>query len=193
METLGIDLFYLEGMTYFCMVDKFSGYPFVHKLKTLNTRAIIKQLNLWFWEFGFPKNIRSDGGPQFRNEFEEFCRANGINKQLSSPYNPQSNGLAEAAVKQMKFLLKKTGSSEDKFRPALLAWRNMPRADGYSPTQMFFGYRQLFGQMTLDTHSFTDRQTALESRDKTTRNAQTSFDKRSKDLKPLNIGQRVYI
>ena len=139
METLGIDLFYLEGMTYFCMVDKFSGYPFVHKLKTLNTRAIIKQLNLWFWEFGFPKNIRSDGGPQFRNEFEEFCRANGINKQLSSPYNPQSNGLAEAAVKQMKFLLKKTGSSEDKFRPALLAWRNMPRADGYSPTQMFFG------------------------------------------------------
>ena len=116
METLGIDLFHLEGLSYLCMVDKSSGYPFVHKLKTLNTRAIIKQLTLWFWEFGFPKNIRSDGGPQFR-----------------------SDGLAEAAAKQMKFLLKKTGSAEDKFRPALLAWRNMPRADGYSPTQMFFG------------------------------------------------------
>ena len=32
----------------------------------------------------------------------DFCASHGIQHELSSPYNPESNGLAEAAVKNLK-------------------------------------------------------------------------------------------
>ena len=51
--------------------------------------------------------MRSDGGPQYRAELDAFCVRNIITHELSSAYNPQSNGLAEAAVKNVKQLLEK--------------------------------------------------------------------------------------
>ena len=57
---------------------------------------------------------------------------------LSSAYNPRSNGLAEACVKNMKHLLQKVGKAN--FTYHLYYWRNMPRSDGeLSPAQMFYG------------------------------------------------------
>jgi len=41
------------------------------------------------------KRIRSDNGREYTSEkFENFLKENGIT-QLSSPYNPQQNGVAE--------------------------------------------------------------------------------------------------
>ena len=55
----------------------------------------------------------------------------------SSPYYPQSNGLSESAVKQMKFLLEKVGENLDEFSSSLLEFRNTPNVSGKSPAQMF--------------------------------------------------------
>ena len=49
----------------------------------------------------------SDGGPQFRSGFEQWCKNRMSKHELSSSYNPQSNGHAEQAVKTVKGLLKK--------------------------------------------------------------------------------------
>ena len=65
----------------------------------------------------------------------------GISHEQSSPYNPRSNGQAEATVKIVKALLEKSTSEAD-FRVKLLEWKNVPRMDGFSPAQMFFGRRQ---------------------------------------------------
>ena len=192
MDFLGIDLFYSEGNNYLCAVDRFSGFPFVQKLRSLNTRAITKQLTAWFNDFGFPKIIRTDGGPQFRSEFLEFCRASGIQKELTSPYNPQANGLAESAVKQMKYLVQKVGKNEIKFKQALLAWRNTPRADGISPAQMMFGFRQNFGQGS-DTKTFVDRVTTNRERTSADAKAKDKFDSRARALPPLEKGDRVVL
>ena len=62
-------------------------------------------LSDWFNLLGWPQVIRSDNGPQFRSEFAEFCEINEIKHETSSPYNLQSNSLAEAAVKNAKTLL----------------------------------------------------------------------------------------
>jgi hypothetical protein len=40
--------------------------------------------------------LRSNNGEEFTDgEFKEFCREVGIKRELSTPYNPQQNGVAE--------------------------------------------------------------------------------------------------
>ena len=76
------------------MVDRYSGYAWTSRLSSM-TRHMLSQLETWFTDFGWPLIIRSDNRPQFRSKFTFFCKAHGITHELSSPYNPESNGLAE--------------------------------------------------------------------------------------------------
>ena len=138
MEQVGIDLFQMGTRHFLVMVDRFSGFPFVAELRSLTTAAVIKRIKSWFLDFGFAARIRSDQGPQFRSEFDAFCHAHGIIHESSSPYNPRSNGLAEAAVKNCKYLLRKH-KSFDAFLAGLLEFRNTPRSSGPSPASLFFG------------------------------------------------------
>ena len=126
MHRVGVDLFQAAGKHYLAMADGYSGFPFVEQLRTLTTAAVTKTLTKWFNNFGYPSIIRSDGGPQFRSEFKNFCNNIGAEKETSSPYYAQSNGLAEAAVKQMKGLLKKHNYNAKKLNNALLIWRDTP-------------------------------------------------------------------
>ena len=142
MSQVGADLFKLNNKDYLVMVDRYSGFAFCNILKSLVTSAVTKQILQWFLEFGFPERIRTDGGPQFRSEFKAFCDEFNIKHEVSSPHYHESNGLAEAAVKQMKHLLDKKNQKWDDFQMALLEWRNTPNATGYSPSQLFFGRRQ---------------------------------------------------
>ena len=89
--------------------------------------------------FCWPSSIRSDGGPQFRGDFSHFCEKHGIRHELSAPYNPKSNGLAEAGVKSVKNILRKSLSSGSDADFMLYECRNVPRSDDYSPTQLMFG------------------------------------------------------
>ena len=149
-------------VSWLVLVDRFSGYTWAARLTKTDSASIIRQLRSWFLAFGFPTTIRSDGGPQFRTEFTTFCQQNNIKHELSSPYNSQSNGLAEAAVKSVKTLLSKCKETKEDFEVALSAWRNTPRADGFSPAQMFFGRRQRTSTLpTLPVHhQHVDLQTA---------------------------------
>ena len=55
----------------------------------------------------------------------------------NSAYNPASNGLAEAGVKNVKALLKKCFDSKECFETVLAEFRIAPREDGYSPAELF--------------------------------------------------------
>jgi transposase InsO family protein len=124
------------------MVDRFSSYPVVKVLRSATTSAVINVLKGWFHEFGWPKAIGSDGGPQFRDEFKAFCDSKKIVHELSSTRNPQSNGLAESGVKRVKYLIEKTRSAEE-FQGALAAYRNTPMADGRAPPAVAFHGREM--------------------------------------------------
>ena len=142
MQGVGMDLFCCNGKDYLLMVDRFSGFPFAAPLASTTSSAVCKQLNEWFWSWGKPCIIRSDGGPQFSSaEFHAWCVEHDIKHEVSSPVNPSSNGLAEAGVKQVKHLMLKCISDGTPWKPALHEYRNTPRADGFSPFQMVFGSR----------------------------------------------------
>ena len=101
MQHIGLDLFSFGNKEFLICVDHWSGYPFYSHLRSLSTSSVISTLTTWFNLFGWPTSIRSDGGPQFRGEFSRFCETHQIRHELSAPYNPKSNGLAEAGVKSV--------------------------------------------------------------------------------------------
>ena len=123
------------------MKDRFTGKVWFAPLKKTNTRNVIKSLESIFHEYRYPTVIRSDGGLQFRSEFERYCKWMAITKTLSSPYNPESNGHAESAVKTVKHIIIKTKSHEGA-RKALFIWNNVPYANSQkagSPNELMFG------------------------------------------------------
>ena len=137
LEQTSSDLFQEAGKNYLVYADRYSGMLWCDRLNQTQTRNVTGLLKKWMLDFGYPRSMRTDGGPQYRTEFQQWCTEHGIEHSLSSPYNPQSNGHAEGAVKQAKYLLKKCGGNMEAFRSALFEWRNTPRADGISPCLLY--------------------------------------------------------
>ena len=136
MEHISVDLMHVKGKNYMVTVDRYTGYIWVELLRSLATNAVTDVLDKIMRIFGIPITCRTDGGPQFRGPFEDYCKRKGIVHETSSPYNPRSNGHAEAAVKAAKHLILKTRPSE--FPSALANWRNTARENKPSPNKLMF-------------------------------------------------------
>ena len=87
--------------------------------------------------------IITDNGPQFASyEFKQFAQDYQFEYCTTSPYYPQSNGMAEKSVQTVKNLMKK--AIHDKKDPylALLDYRNTPQSENVgSPAQRLMGRR----------------------------------------------------
>ena len=111
---------YLKGQEYLVIVDYFSRYPEVQKLKSTTTQSIVNTLKAAFARHSIPEILRSDNGPQFSSqEFKSFANKYNFQQNISRPHFPSSNGQAERAVQTVKNLLK---NSTDPF-VALLSYR----------------------------------------------------------------------
>ena len=150
MEQISIDLFHVKSKTYIVIADRYSGYIWVEMLHHQDTKAVTDVLDKITRIFGVPLVCRTDGGPQFRGPFKNYCLEKGITHEQSSPYNPQSNGHAEAAVKTAKYLLLKTKPST--FAAALAAWRNTEREDKPSPNELMFCRKVRDGKAIIKSH-----------------------------------------
>ena len=194
MMAVGVDLCDVAGSQWLVMVDRFSGFPFAKKLTKTTSSAVCSALLKWFTDWGFPRIVRSDGGPQFRSEFRAFCTQWEIVHELSSPYNPTSNGLAEAAVKNVKKLIRRSAKDRVDFNLALFYFRNLPRADGYSPAQMVFGRRQS-GQFPVLANDYGEISLpdAAAAREATRQAHRALNDQSTRRLPQLNAGDSVWI
>ena len=87
------DLGAYGGRQWLVIVDQFSGWPVVKNLgKTADTKSVTAQFRTLFELFGISETIYTDGGPQFRHEFADFCKMWNVNHVTSSPYNPRPTG-----------------------------------------------------------------------------------------------------
>ena len=195
----GIDLAYFEGQDWVVLMDRYSGYPFAKRMQKINTAAICGFLTDVFLEVGWPMVIRSDNGPQFRGEFKAYCLENNIIHETSAPYNPQSNGLAEAGVKIIKAILKecqRDGALSD-FRKRLQIFRNTPRADGFSPSQRFMARNQRTELPCLPAFlqplGSEDIDKAKDKKAETAERARAHQDAHTRAREPLAPGQEVLV
>ena len=122
INDLGIDLFDAQGKEWLAAVCCFSGYAWLAHIQKTTTASVLESLENIFLEYGYPSSVRTDGGPHFRSEFAEYCKAKNISQELASPYNPESNGLAEAAVKNIKSLVIRCDEANENLRQAIATW-----------------------------------------------------------------------
>lgn len=52
------------------------------------------------------KNIYSDRGDEYKTPFEDLCSTREIIHQITTPYSPESNGVAERKNRTCKYVMK---------------------------------------------------------------------------------------
>ena len=194
MSHIGLDLCDFGGHSYLIAVDQWSGYIMMRRLTTTSSAAVVKILTSWFNTLGWPRSIRSDGGPQFLGDFRGFCETNEIVHEMSAPYNPKSNGLAEAGVKAAKRILSKAKEEGKDPERLLYEYRNIPRAHGYSPAQLLFGRAQ---RMNLPLPAAAcapiNFEKAAAAKDEEFKAVQAQHDRGKKHLTDLQVGSLVWM
>ena len=161
-EAVACDYFKFEGYYYFVAADRLSGWLEVNQTRVgtneSGSKGLCKALRRLMIQVGVPKEISSDGGPEFiAGETESLFSRWGIHHRISSAYYPSSNGRAELAVKTAKRLLMDNvganGSLDnDATVRALLTYHNTPDPGcKLSPAQI------LLGRQLRDTLPFISR------------------------------------
>ena len=126
-HTVAKDLFETKNSKYLLIVDYYSRFPVLHKLSNTTSRVLIQKIKAIFAELGVPSVIVSDEGPQYTaTEFQDFTKHWQIEHRLSSPRNPQSNGMVERFVQTIKASLLKIIEEGEDVHLALLTYKTMP-------------------------------------------------------------------
>ncbi|XP_037804768.1 uncharacterized protein K02A2.6-like [Penaeus monodon] len=194
-ESVSADFFSAAGKSFLVYVDQLSGWHMIACCGTDTTAAAtISFFRRLFRDLGVPLRLHTDGGPQFSSrDFNDFLCRWGVRHDASSPHYPQSNGLAEAAVKAVKHLIMKFAPSDilnEAFDRGLLELRNTPRQDGRSPEQILFGH-PLRSCVPAHRSSFAPEwQAKAEDCDRRAA-AKALYDSHAKPLQPLQSGYKI--
>ena len=201
-EAIAADFFSQDGKEFLVITDKYSGWPDLWDCgRGVSTKTTIACISAWCSRMGVPNRMTTDNGPQFKSqEFADFCKDWGIKHEPSSPYHHIANGHAEAAVKSMKSLIKKTKRDQhfiENLAKAVLEYRNTPRKDGLSPAQRLFGRPM---RTRLPSHPLifkADIQRKLQDADKKAsglrEKAKARYDHGTKEMDKLEVGDIVRV
>lgn len=134
------------------LTDAHSKWPEIFCLNQNSTSSsVINRIREVIVRFGIPEQIVSDNGRQFTSqEFQRFCKNNGIKHTMSSVYHPRSNGAAERLVKTFKrALAQSSGDLDRRLQQFLFQYRITPHSTtGVAPCELLIG-RRLRSRMDL--------------------------------------------
>ena len=100
------------GRMFLIVVDSYSKWVDIYNVPSTSTEHVMEKLRESFAVQGLPDSIISDNASCFTSdEFQEFCKKNGVLHTTSAPYHPSSNGQAERTVQTFKQTMRKLTSS----------------------------------------------------------------------------------
>ena len=179
-------------MTYLLVGDVYSRSPFVRKLTSLTSKAVISHLKGLFDEHGIPDKFLSDNGPQFVcHEFQEFCDKYGFEHTTSSPHFPRSNGFIERLVGTVKRIFTKCRETGSDPHLAMLTYRATPLSSKLpSPAELLSGrkYRTL-----LVSKPPPGDDDVREQLNKLKESSASHYNQHTRALPPLTAGQDVRV
>ena len=70
-----MDLFKLNEEHFLLVIDYYSRFLVLRKLNSLSTATTVLHLKQVFSEYGIPKTVVTDGGPQYNTEFQNFANS----------------------------------------------------------------------------------------------------------------------
>ena len=171
------------------------GPPDPHTPLIRYTCTVIVRIKAHFARYGIPAVCHTDNGPQFvSEEYASFAKDFGFRHTTSSPYHSQGNGKAEAAVKIVKSMLRKSADIDK----ALLHHRNTPpQGHAFSPAQRMLCRRT---RTTLPTNDqllqpqIIPSDTVCQNIEKRRLSSKASYDKyaTSQTHRELEVGDQVY-
>uniref|UniRef100_A0A8D8LZQ7 Uncharacterized protein K02A2.6 n=1 Tax=Cacopsylla melanoneura TaxID=428564 RepID=A0A8D8LZQ7_9HEMI len=139
-EQIGLDIMTHKSQDYLVVVDYFSKWLEICKLRTKTCSEIISKLKPIFSNFGVPLRCISDNSPFDSQEIKEFCKSYNIEWITTSPLHSKSNGMAEKAVCIAKLIVKKSLDLKIDYLDLLSEYRatTIPSI-GFSPSQILLG------------------------------------------------------
>ena len=196
-EIVGTDLFHFNGSEYLIIADYYSKFPVVRKMPNQFTSGVIigatKQI---FSEYGIPRRVISDNGPQYSScMYRDFAKEWCFDHVTSSPRYPQSNGFVERQVRTVKQLFEKARQANTDKELALLCLRTTPISSNLpSPGEILMN-RKIRSNLPIKVHNskFIDNDLVKEVLQDRQNIQKKYHDRNTQDLPPLIPGQSVRI
>ena len=135
------------GKMFLILFDSYSKWIDVFPMPDIKSKSTINCLRISFSNHGLPHLIVTDNGASFvSEEFQNFCKHNGIKHITIAPYHPSSNGPAERAVQTFKTAMKKITEGKTSCTDLntsicrfLLSYRSTPHSTtNLSPAELLF-------------------------------------------------------
>jgi len=83
----------LQALT---MIDPATGWFEIKDVAKIDSDCCSQAFgDTWLCRYPRPQYLGFDGGKEFKMLFDEMRENYGMTKKLSSPYNPQANGIIE--------------------------------------------------------------------------------------------------
>lgn len=193
---IAIDIYEISNSKFLLAIDYYSKFVEIENLNNdLTSKQVINKLKAIFARQGIPAEVISDGGPQFSSkEFQDFTKQWNFTHKLVSPHHQQANGMAERAIQTVKRTIKKCMQNGEDIELALLIYRNTPINGTYTPAQILNSRTLRDNIPTLQyklVPKIIDRQKFHSQLDNSQKLYKKYYDKNSKQLPPLQSGQKV--
>ena len=224
LQKVGIDIFgplprSKRGNRYILVVtDYFTKWAEAYPLRSQDAQTVARVLvEQFICRYGVPENIHSDQGSNFESEvFRSMCQLLGIHKTRTTPYHPQSDGLAERLNRTIQtmltFYVSQDQSDWDEHLPyIMMAYRaSEQETTGITPNRMMFG-RELSLPLNLFVSNPEENYTSpeeyacklygrMQQAFHVARNKIQDEQRRQKRLydiklkgKPYNVGDKVWL
>ena len=131
------------GRNWLVLVDAYSKYPCIHPTTSTSSKSTTAILEQEFAHFGYPHTLVTDNATTFMSqEFQAWCKQQGIVHLTGAPYHPATNGAAERLIQSFKQALRKSSlPPKEALQEFLMQYRRIPFASGLSPSELLNGRR----------------------------------------------------